>query len=95
MGMANGAKLANVKDEIRAVVGSDTTATEVASALDGLFEITSYKRFRAFNAGYIRLYAMPTKTLRGSLVIDREVMVLIAPFSSLQARTVCQRRPAR
>lgn len=81
-------KLHNVKSDIRGALSQDTLAVEVATALDGLFVITSYKRFRAFNANYIGLYAEPTKTIRNALSIEREVFVLIAPYSNLHARTI-------
>ncbi|WP_139245987.1 hypothetical protein [Geodermatophilus amargosae] len=85
-------KLANVKDDIRSLVSQDTLAAEVSIALDGLFEITSYRRFKAYNGSYVGMYAKPTKTIRGSLVVEREVFVLIANYSALHARTitVCQ-----
>src|SRR3954454_10026275 len=87
-GMASTARLVNVKDDVKAAVGSDSVATGVAAALVDLFEITSHKRFRAFGTNYTKMYASPTKTIKGSLVIDREVLVLIAPFTALQARTI-------
>ena len=85
-------RLVNVKEEARALVSQDSLASEVATALVGLFEITSYNRFKAFNGNYVGMYARPTKTIRGSLVIEREVFVLIANYSLLHARTirVCQ-----
>jgi hypothetical protein len=63
-------------------------AGEVSVALEGLFDITSYKRFRAYNGEYVGMYAKPSKTIRGSLVVEREVFVLLAHYGSLHARTV-------
>lgn len=85
-------KLKNVREEVRSLVSQDRLASEVSTALDGLFEITSHRRFRAFKGDYVGMYAKPTKTIRGSLVIEREVLVLIANYSVLHARTitVCQ-----
>jgi hypothetical protein len=85
-------KLANVKDEVRSLVSQDTLAAELSTALDGLFEITSYRRFKAYNGSYVGMYAKPTKTIRGSLVVEREVFVLIANYAAIHARTitVCQ-----
>ncbi len=85
-------RLANVKQEVRSLVSQDSLASELSTALDGLFEITSYKRFRAYNGNYVGIYAKPTKTIRGSLIVEREVFVLVANYSVLHARTitVCQ-----
>lgn len=85
-------RLANVKAEVRSLVSQDHLASEVATALNGLFEITSYKRFRAYRGDYVAMYARPTKTIRGSLIIEREVLVLVANYPVLHARTitVCQ-----
>lgn len=81
-------KLANVKDEIRSLVSQDSLASEVSIALEGLFEINSFKRFRAYNGEYVGMYAKPTKAIRGSLVVEREVFVLIANYATLHARTI-------
>jgi hypothetical protein len=81
-------KLHNVKEEIRGKVSQDQLAAELSAALDGLFEITRYERFRAYNGNFVGMYAKPTKTIQSSLTIDREVFVLIANYSSLHARTV-------
>lgn len=81
-------RLSNVKQEIRGALSRDVLAVEVATALEGLFAITSYKRFRAFNANYIGLYAEPTRTIRNALSIEREIFVLIAPYNNLHARTI-------
>ena len=85
-------RFANVKEELRNVVSRDALASELSTALDGLFEITKFRRFRAYNGAYVGMYAKPTKTIRGSLVVEREVFVLVANYSVLHARTVtvCQ-----
>ncbi|MFG1940326.1 ATP-binding protein [Micromonospora tulbaghiae] len=90
--MTDSTRLANVKPDVRNQVGSDRLAADLANALSGLFEINSYKKFRAFNGNYVSMYAKPTKTVSGSLDIEREVFLLIANYSSLHARTlsVCQ-----
>ncbi len=81
-------KLANVKPDLRGLVSQDSLASELSVALEGLFELTSYRRFRAYNGDYVAMYAKPTKTIRGSLVVEREVFVLIANYSALHARTI-------
>ncbi len=81
-------KLPNVKDEVRGLVSQDTLASEVSIALEGLFEINSYKRFRSYSGEYVGMYAKPTKAIRGSLVVEREVFVMIANYPALHARTI-------
>lgn len=87
-------RLDNVKEDIRHLVRRDTLALELSIALQELFEITTYKRFKAFSGDYVGMFAKPTKTIRGSLAIEREVLVLIANFPGLHARTitVCQEK---
>jgi hypothetical protein len=87
-------KLDNVKSDVRNLVASDHIARELSAALEGLFEITSYKRFRAYNGRYVGMYAKPTKTIRSSLAIEREVFVLIADYVRLHARTIVVCREA-
>jgi len=50
-------KLDNVKDEIRGLVSRDQLAVELSAALQGLFEITRYERFRSYN-GWPKLLAL-------------------------------------
>jgi hypothetical protein len=90
-------KLHNVREEIRGKVSKDQLAAELSAALDGLFEITRYERFRAFGGNFVGMYAKPTKTIQSSLAIDREVFVLIANYPSLHARTIqiCQEQIRR
>lgn len=80
--------LHNVKEDIRGQVSQDSLASETARALEGLFEITSYRRWKAHAGDYVGMYAKPSKTIRGSLLVEREVLVLIANYSTLHARTV-------
>lgn len=81
-------RLRNVKSDIRNKVAQDQLAAELSGALLDLFEITSHRRFRSFNAEYVGMYALPTKTVRDSLLIEREVFVLVANFATLHARTL-------
>ncbi|KJK47349.1 hypothetical protein UK23_20615 [Lentzea aerocolonigenes] len=82
------AKLINVHEDVRSQVSQDTIASDLARSLEGLFEITNYKRFRALKGEYASMYAKPTKTIRNSLSVEREVLVLIANYNALQAKTI-------
>jgi hypothetical protein len=82
------AKLSNVKDAIRATVSQDSIASSLAAGLVGLFEITYFSRRRAHRSEYTLMFAKPTKTIKSSLSLDREILVLIANFSDLHASTI-------
>lgn len=89
---ASQSKLHNIKEDIRSLVSQDQLAVDLSVALQGLFQITRYERFRTYKGTYVGMYAKPTKTISGSLAIEREVFVLIANYQSLHARTIaiCQ-----
>lgn len=80
--------LSNVKTEIRAAVANDTLAAEVATALDGLFTVETFKRHRAFEMQYRVMHAKPTKTVADALLLDREVLTLGLQANELQVRTL-------
>lgn len=85
---AMGQRLQNVRDDIRGAVSQDQLASELSNALEGLFSITSYRRFSAYAGSYVGMYASPTKAIRSSLAVDREVLVVIANYANLHARTI-------
>ncbi len=78
--------LRNVKDDIRAAVSADHIAAELAKAVDGLFTITFHRRFKEFEALYTSVYCKPTRNIGESLLLEREVLALVANFTDLQPR---------
>jgi hypothetical protein len=82
------ARLMNVKEEIRASVSSNTIASEVANALDGLFTIEFFKRHRAQDCMYTVLHCKPNRTVADALLLDREVLTLIINVVDVQVRTL-------
>lgn len=82
------AKLINVQDDIRLLVGKDSLASELADALNSMFTITYYRQSRNFGSMYTTIYCKPTQTIAESLLIDREVLGVIANFEDLHVRTL-------
>lgn len=81
-------RLLNVNEDIKSEVGSDELAKNLAFALTGLFSVSSYKRFRSYNTNYTSIFCKPTKTIRNSLLIDREIIALLSSYTSVQARYI-------
>jgi hypothetical protein len=81
-------QLVNVKADLRSKVSQDSLSSELSRALEGLFEITGYRRFVAYKGSFVSLYAKPTRTIANALLIDREVLALVANYSDLQVRTI-------
>lgn len=66
-----------------------STASTVEQAFDGLAEITARTSTMRFEGGqYERLYIKPHSKLGSSLLTSREVLVLVARFQEVQARTI-------
>lgn len=77
-----------IHPDILAAVQSDSTALRLASTLDGLFTLTGYKRVRKHKESYVTIFCKPTSTISKALLIEREVVAVIARFSDIHARTV-------
>jgi hypothetical protein len=80
--------LENVGDELRGAVAGDKLASELADAFTGLFHIGYYRRIKQYEAYYTVLYCKPSRTIADSLLIDREVLALVANFDDLQVRAI-------
>lgn len=78
----------NIKDDIRSDVLQDRVSSELAKALEGMFTITFFRRFKEFDALYRAMYCKPTRTIAESLLLQREVLALVANFTDLQVRTL-------
>jgi hypothetical protein len=61
---------------------------ELRDSLEGLFQLTHAFRKDLLGASYLAAFAKPSRRVRDSLFIDREVLILWAQFSDIQARTV-------
>jgi hypothetical protein len=68
-------------------------AQSLRSGLKGLAEVTTSTTVQFEGAEYARLYVKPNFKLGSSLLTSREVLVLVAPFRSVQTRAIrlCQK----
>lgn len=82
------AALMNVKAGIRSEVSQDALASELASALDGLFTVEYFRRHHVHNLAYLVIYCKPTRTVADSLLIDREILALMVRVDEIQVRTL-------
>lgn len=80
--------LNNVVEDVRNDVASDQIALELANALDGIFSITYYKRMAYLRGSYTVVYCKPTKAISSALMVDREIIAVIANFRDIQQRTL-------
>jgi len=60
----------------------------LAEALVDIFTISSYRRVKKYGGNYTTLFCKPTKTIASALLVEREVLALIANFSDIHARTI-------
>lgn len=80
--------LGNVHAEVRDRVRRDTLASELASGLEGTFTVTAYRKVTKYGGAYTTLFCKPTTTVSRALLIDREVLGLIANYPDIHARTI-------
>src|SRR5713101_7894631 len=81
-------KLANVHEEARAAVARDVIASELAEGLDGIFTITNYRKVRKYDAPLATLFCKPTRTVANALLIDLEILAIVANYADVHARTI-------
>jgi hypothetical protein len=80
--------LTNVRRDVRHSVARSRLATELAIALKGAFEITGFKQVRRYNSRYLSLYCKPTEQTANALLIDREILALVANYPDIHARNI-------
>lgn len=78
----------NVHPDHLGAVQGDPAASEFASAIEGLFAITGYASLRRRGGRYVSLFCKPTRAVADSLLVNREVLVLIANYDSIDPRAV-------
>lgn len=78
----------NVRDELLGRVRRDSIASELAVAFQGLFTIEDIRKHTAHNWKHTVLSCKPTKTMAESLLLDREVLVMITNVDDIQVRTL-------
>lgn len=79
-------QLSNVIDEYKESVYRNKLALELSDALISMFTITNHFKSKRLETNFTVLYCKPTQTIAESLLIDREVLAIIANFDDLQAR---------
>lgn len=82
------ANLSNVRAEIRERVQRHTIASELATALDGLFTIEDIRKHTAHNWHHTILHCKPSRTMAEALLLDREVLTMITNVDDIQVRTL-------
>src|SRR5215510_9730902 len=80
--------LRNVHEDARSDVAQDRLASELAEALEDIFTISSYRRITKYGGKYPTLFCKPTKTIASALLVEREVLAVIANYSDIHARTI-------
>lgn len=70
------------------LIETEPLLKELRESLDGLFQLTHAFRKEMQGGSYLAVFAKPSRRIRDSLFIDREVLILWAKFSDIQARTV-------
>lgn len=86
--MATYRSLTNVHPDFLTAVSGDALASEVSSALVGIFDISSFRNHRKYGAKIGTLFCKPTQTVTRSLLLERQVLALIVNYSDVQARTI-------
>lgn len=81
-------KLKNVKDDIKGIVSQDVLASELSSALEGMFTIQHYKRVHEPRASYAALHCKPVRSIAEALLLDREVLALVANYEDIHVRSL-------
>ncbi len=82
------ANLENVKDDIRPAVANNSLATELSSALSGMFTIEFFNTQNHNRLKHVVLHCKPTRNIADSLLLDREVLALGLSVRDVQVRTL-------
>lgn len=83
-----GDELSDVHADALRVVKASPMAKAFATSVQGLFRITRAWRIRRGKSTYTGLYLKPSRSIRDSLLIDREVLGLVVPYAELETRAV-------
>jgi len=86
--MAPVRSLTNVHPDFVSLVANDTIASELASALVGIFDISSFRNHRKFGTRVSSLFCKPSQTVTRSLLLERQVLALVVNYTDLHARTI-------
>lgn len=81
-------KPTNIHQDIVAELSRDAIALDLARALEGLFFVSGYRKLRKYDAPFTTMFCKPTESIANALLIEREVLALVANFSDIQARTI-------
>jgi hypothetical protein len=80
--------LGNVHEAIRAIIRGNLPAREFAKAAHDVFTISFVSSARRQRAIYLFMYLNPAKSIADAMLIDREILGLVADFDNLQSRTI-------
>jgi hypothetical protein len=78
----------NDSEKLLGKISLNPIAFNFQKASKGLFEITGIKSFSKHNGKYTSLFCRPSTAISRSLSVDREILVLIASYSDIHARTL-------
>jgi hypothetical protein len=78
----------NIHPDYISKVSQDVLALEFAVAVEGMFLITGYARVIKRGGRYVTLFCKPTRTISDSLLLNREVLVIITKYDNLDPRTI-------
>jgi len=80
--------LRNVHPECIQALSQNRLAAQFASAVEEMFTITGYAKIERYRGRYTTLFCKPTATTADSLLLNREVLAILATYNTIDPRVV-------